>query len=379
MKRYLIIAGETSGDQHGGNLISAIKKSHHEKVEFWGIGGTTMHKVGLHQLEVIDNISIVGFSEALKKLPSMVVLLNRIIKFIEDMNPDGVILIDYPGFNLKLASKIKKKSPNTKIHFFISPQIWAWNEKRIKIIKNYIDQMIVIFPFEEPYYKKHGINVKYVGHPFLDHWKSREISMIRDNLGLPKNKKIIGVFPGSRTQELKTHLPIYIDAINKINKNTGDVFFALGLADGFIENDIRQQYDLNIKIISDNAIDLLECSDVAIATSGTVSLQATFVDTPCVVSYKLSRVSGFISKMLVKVPYISMTNIIANEMILPELTQSEVSANNIQLEVMRFINDQDYLQNVKKKMKKVTSEFLTKTNSIQNAAELIINIDDTKN
>jgi len=379
MNRYLIIAGETSGDQHGADLISAIKKLHSEKVEFWGIGGNQMHKVGLYQLETIDNISIVGFSEALKKLPSMSILLNRIIKFIEDINLDGIILIDYPGFNLKLASKIKKILPNIKINFFISPQVWAWNEKRINIIKKCVDQMIVIFPFEEPYYKKHGINAKYVGHPFLDHWKSREISEIKDGLGLPKDKKIIGIFPGSRSQELKKHLPVYIDAIKLINQKYNDVFFALGLADGFIENEIRQQYNVNIKIISNNPIDLLECSDVAMVTSGTVSLQATFMNTPCVVSYKLSRVSGYISKMLVKVPYISMTNIIADEMILPELTQSQVSAENLESEIMRFINNQEYLYNIKKQMKKVTSEFLTKTNSIKNAAKLILNSNDTKN
>jgi len=269
--------------------------------------------------------------------------------------------------------------PNIKINFFISPQVWAWNEKRINIIKKCVDQMIVIFPFEEPYYKKHGINAKYVGHPFLDHWKSREISEIKDGLGLPKDKKIIGIFPGSRSQELKKHLPVYIDAIKLINQKYNDVFFALGLADGFIENEIRQQYNVNIKIISNNPIDLLECSDVAMVTSGTVSLQATFMNTPCVVSYKLSRVSGYISKMLVKVPYISMTNIIADEMILPELTQSQVSAENLESEIMRFINNQEYLYNIKKQMKKVTSEFLTKTNSIKNAAKLILNSNDTKN
>ena len=380
MNRYIVIAGETSGDQHGGDLISEIKKIYNNNVSFWGIGGNQMRRAGLNQLEKIDNISVVGFSEAFKKIPSMSILLNRITKFVEDANPNGVILIDYPGFNLKLASRIKKKSPHTKINFFISPQVWAWNEKRINTIKKYVDQMIVIFPFEENYYKTHNINAKYVGHPFLDHWKSRKTSIIRDGLGLPKNKKVVGIFPGSRTQELKTHLPIYIDAVKKINKNRDDLVFALGLSDGFLEKDIRQQYDLlNIRVISDNPMGLLECSDVAMVTSGTISLQSTFMNTPCLVCYKLSKLSGYISKMLVKVPYISMTNIIGGEIILPELIQSQVNPENIKSEIVDFIDNKEYLQVVKNKLKKVTETFLTKTNSIKNAAALIVNPDNEKN
>ena len=151
MKRYVIIAGETSGDQYGGQLMCEINKISCESVEFWGIGGHDMLASGLNQIENINNMSVVGFSEALSKIPYMTILSKRITQFIYELKPSNVILIDYPGFNLNLAKKIKNQSPKTKINFFISPQIWAWNENRIKSIKKYVDQMIVIFQFEEKY------------------------------------------------------------------------------------------------------------------------------------------------------------------------------------------------------------------------------------
>ena len=168
MKRYVIIAGETSGDNYGSKLISEIRRTHNDKVEFWGIGGSKMVASGLNSLANIDNISVVGFSEVIKKLPALLRLLNRLALFINELNPDNIILIDFPGFNLKLAQKIKGKSKKLKITYFISPQIWAWNEGRIKNIKKYIDLMLVIFPFEKEYYKSKNINVYYIGHPFLD-------------------------------------------------------------------------------------------------------------------------------------------------------------------------------------------------------------------
>ena len=370
MKRYVLIAGETSGDQYGSQLMEALKKIDSES-EFWGIGGEDMIGSGLNQLENIHNMSVVGFSEALKKIPTMLNLANRLSQFISDVKPDRVILIDFPGFNLSLAKKIKRLSNETKIDFFISPQIWAWNEKRVKIIRKYINHMIVIFPFETSFYKKHGIKAHYVGHPYLDQWKPSTSKYLRKKLNLERSKKIVGIFPGSRSQELEVHLPIYLKVAEFLSKRE-NVKCVIGLAPGFDKLKIESQFNLgNIKIVDHEPLKLLECCDVALVTSGTISLQATFMNTPCVVAYKLSRLSGYLSKLLMKVQFISMTNIVANKSIIPEFVQKEVSVENLCSIISKLINDDEYYKKMKLEMSSVKEMFINKKNVINNAAKLI--------
>ena len=370
MKRYVLIAGETSGDQYGSQLMGALKKINPES-EFWGIGGEGMIDSGLNQFENIHNMSVVGFSEALKKIPKMLKLANRLSQFINEVKPDRVILIDFPGFNLSLAKKIKRLSPETKIDFFISPQVWAWNEGRVKIIKKYINQMIVIFPFETSFYKKHGIKAHYVGHPYLDQWRPSTTKHLRKKLNLENSKKIVGIFPGSRAQELKVHLPIYLKVAESLSSDK-NVKCVIGLAPGFDKLEIESQFNLgNVKIVDDEPLKLLECCDVALVTSGTISLQATFMKTPCVVAYKLSRLSGYLSNLLMKVNFISMTNIIANKSIIPEFIQKAVNVKNLNFIITKLLNDDEYYKKVKLEMGFVKETFVNKKNVINSAAKII--------
>ena len=314
MKRYIIIAGETSGDNYGSKLINAVRESHNNRVEFWGVGGPKMIASGLNSLESVDNVSVVGFSEVVKKIPRLSALLRRLALFISELNPDNIILIDFPGFNLSLAKRIRQKSnQQLKITYFISPQIWAWNEHRIKAVKKHIDMMLVIFPFEEEYYHKKNINVHYVGHPFLDDLSLGAHIGYKKNLGFSENKILIGIFPGSRSEEVERHLPIYLKSIHLFKKNFPDVECAIGLAPGFNKKYIQKKYNtLGVKIVDENPLLMLSCCDLALVTSGTISLEATFMNIPSIVSYKLSFFSWLISKVLIKTKYISITNIIAN-------------------------------------------------------------------
>ena len=370
MKRYVIIAGETSGDQYGGQLMNSIL-SLNDDVAFWGIGGQDMLDSGLNQFEDIHNMAVMGFSEAIRKIPSMSILGKRISRFICETKPHSVILIDFPGFNLNLAKKIKILSPSTRVDFFISPQIWAWNEQRINTIKKNVDNMIVILPFEKMFYSKHGIKAKYVGHPFLDNWKPSNKKLLKKKLNLSLKKKVVGIFPGSRKQELEKHFRIYLEVAQQLIKNK-NIECVVGLAPGFNEEEIRKLYNVsNIKIINKSPLWLLECCDAAIVTSGTISLQATFMNTPCIVAYKLSRLSGYISKLLIKVKYISITNIIANKHIIPELIQKDVNTNNLLLAINRLLNDANYCNSIKDEMKLVKNAFINKTNAMNNAATII--------
>ena len=372
MKRYIIIAGETSGDNYGQKLIQAIKKQQPEPIEFWGIGGPKMIASGLNSLEDVNNVSVVGFSEVIKKLPALSKLLNRLALFINELNPDNIILIDFPGFNLNLAKKIKKNSQN-KLHvtYFISPQVWAWNERRINHIKKYINTMLVIFPFEEKYYKKKNISSHYVGHPFLDDLKCKLYSSSKKDLGFDENKKLIGVFPGSRSEEVKQHLPIYLDAVHQFQQKNPNTECALGLAPGFDKSKIEQQYDIRkITVFDKNQLLMLGCCDVALVTSGTISLEATFMNIPTIVSYRLSYISWIISKILLKTKYISITNIMHNSMVVPELIQHNVTSKNIIKHLTQILYE-DNLK-IKNTLKEVQDLFLQKHNAINSAANHII-------
>ena len=380
MKRYIIISGETSGDIYGSSLMKMIQKNHSEKVSFWGIGGDKMKGEGLYPLDDMDNISVVGFTEIIKKIPSIINLLNRISKFSNDIKPHGLILIDFPGFNINLAKRLKKKMKvQFPIIYFISPQIWAWNKGRIKSIKKYIDKMLVIFPFEEAFYKQYDIDAKYVGHPFLDEWIPSDKNKIKQDLGLDVNKKLVGIFPGSRSIEIKKHLPIYIKSIKHIKSIDSNCEFVLGLAPSFDKKLIKQNYNMkNIKIVDQNPLQLLECSDVAIVTSGTISLQASLMGVPCVVGYKLSFLSWILSKILIKVKYISMTNIVSNEIIISELIQYKMTPKNIAREVNILLNNDTHYDEISKKLLNVKNIFLNKKNAIESASKIIESVSNEK-
>tara|TARA_B100001540_G_scaffold328_1_gene361 strand:+ start:58 stop:1203 length:1146 start_codon:yes stop_codon:yes gene_type:complete len=381
MKRYIIISGETSGDIYGSSLMKMMKKNHSNQVAFWGIGGKSMLNEGLVPLDLSDNISVVGFTEILKKIPSIHRLMNRLLQFIDEVKPDGLILIDFPGFNIRLAKKLKQKLKiKFPIIYFISPQIWAWNEGRVHLIKKYIDKMLVIFPFEEKFYKKYNIDATYLGHPFLDDWVPSDSKQIKNQLGFNINKKLISIFPGSRIIEIQKHLPTYIDAINHLKKQNGNYEFALGLAPSFDKQMIRNNYNMkNIKIVDEEPLKLLECSELAIVTSGTISLQASLMGTPCIVGYKLSFLSWIISQMLIKIKYISMTNIIANKIVIPEYIQYHMTYENITNEANKLLKDDTYYNSVVTELEKVKNIFLNKKNVMKNAANIIHDICNEKN
>ena len=223
-----IIAGEESADNHGATLMKAML-SQNPNLKFSGIGGNKMISVGLKSIENIEKLAVMGFVEVIKHLVFFHNLTKRILVEIDICKPQQIILIDYPGFNLRLAKKIKKQF-NIPITYYISPQIWAWKEKRIEIIRKYVDQMLVIFPFEENWYKKRGIEVKFVGHPIFDEWMPTSKENLCDELTLKLNTPVVTLYPGSRKQEVNRHLPILLQAAYQLRAENMDIQFILGVA-----------------------------------------------------------------------------------------------------------------------------------------------------
>ena len=368
---YFIIAGEESADNHGATLMKAML-SKNPNLKFRGIGGNKMISAGLVSIENIEKLAVMGFVEVIKHLVFFHNLGKRILVEIDVCKPQQIILIDYPGFNLRLAKKIKKKF-NITITYYISPQIWAWKEKRIEIIRKYVDQMLVIFPFEENWYRKRGIEAKFVGHPIFDEWTPSSKENLCNELTLKSNTPIVTLYPGSREQEVNRHLPILLQAAYQLRAENMDIQFILGVAKyiNFENWDVPEW----IYVEKQYPQKALECADLALVASGTSTVEAAVFGTPMIIIYKMSLLSWWLSKKLVKVPYVGMVNIIAGSMIMPEILQAEATASKIYKTAQEIIGSS-------KKMTQMKSDLLNVKNllkgreNIQSAAKYILDMSD---
>ena len=340
-----ILAGEPSGDEYGAQLMKNIAKET-QNVNFIGIGGPLMEQQGLKSMAPLQKMSVMGFFEIIKTLPFFIKLEKDILKLIVEQKPDKIILIDYPGLNLRLAAKIKSRI-KTQIFYYISPQIWAWKEKRIEIIKKYIDKMIVIFEFEKIWYQKRGVDAEYVGHPFLDIWDKNKTDNLIQKYKIDQTQPILTLFPGSRKQELKKHLQLFIDVALKLKDNIPNLQILLGLHP---EIQLTHQIDQQIIIINDEPLKALELANVAIVASGTATLQSAILNTPTVVVYKMNILSWFLTKRMIKVKYASMANIIAEEEVFPEYLQTEATIQNLYQATHKMFNNDNYKQKLIEKI-----------------------------
>ena len=366
---FFIMGAEQSADNHGAVLMQAIRQFNPE-VKFIGIGGKNMIAAGLQSLEDISKLAIMGFVEIIKHIYFFWKLTNRILDVIKKTNPDQIILIDYPGFNLRLAKKIKKKF-NIPITYYISPQIWAWRENRIKIIQKYIDQMLVIFPFEQIWYKERGVQAQFVGHPIFDEWIPNNRLDLCNILQVNPDKPIIALYPGSRKQELNRHLILFLKVAEKIKNKNKETQFILGLA---------PELDLSpfsiprwIKVENKYPQKALECADFSLVASGTATLEAAVFGTPMVIAYKMSSLSWQLSKLLVKAEYAGMVNIIAGKKIIPEYIQKKATIKALSKECLNIINNQDRYKKMKKELKNV-KDILKGGSASKKAAEYILSL-----
>jgi lipid-A-disaccharide synthase len=334
--KYYIIAGEASGDLHGGNLIREIKNIDTQaEIKFWG--GDNMAKQAGEPVKHIKELAFMGFIEVLMNLRTILKNIKFCKKSILDFKPDTLILIDYPGFNMRIAEWAKKEGIN--IQYYISPQIWAWKQKRGYKLKRDCDKMYVILPFEEKFYKeKFDWEVEFVGHPLLDaidnfqkEAKSKE-SFLQEN-GI-EDKKIIALLPGSRKQEVKIKLPEMLKAISIYEGFEFVIAGAPTLEEAFYKSLIGNQ---NIKIIYNKTYDLLNNSHAALVTSGTATLETALFKVPEVVCYKGSAISYQIAKRLISIDYISLVNLIMEKEVVKELIQYEMNVKNIREELDKIL------------------------------------------
>lgn len=333
--RYYVIAGEASGDLHGSNLMKAMLQEQPEcDFRFWG--GDEMSRVGGTRVKHIKELAFMGFVEVLMNLRTILGNMKFCKNDILQYKPDALILIDYPGFNLRIAEWAHEQG--FRVIYYISPQVWAWKQNRVHTIKKVVDEMYVILPFEKGFYKQFNIDVTYVGHPLLDaieNYKAQvsEINFIERN-GL-KNTPVIAILPGSRKQEVKKKLPIMLQAVKELKGYQVIVAGAPSLDASFYQP-FLQEYS-NVSIVHAQTYDLLSTAEAAIVTSGTATLETALFEVPEVVCYIGSPISYLIAKQLIKIKFISLVNLIMDREVVKELIQKECNPASIREELNRLV------------------------------------------
>lgn len=338
---YYIISGEASGDLHGANLIKAIKKlDKAASFRFWG--GDLMAAEAGTPIKHYKELAFMGFIEVIMNLPTILKNISFCKKDIRANRPDAVILIDYPGFNLRIAKAVK--GMGIKVFYYISPSIWAWKQSRVHLIKKVVDRMFVILPFEKAFYKKFDVDVDYVGHPLLDAIEKRDNSeerksALRREMNLDDQNMVL-LLPGSRKQEINAMLPIMLEQ----SKSFPNFQFVIGAAPGLdlsIFDNFIKTYP-KVKIVVNRTYDLLQLAHAALVTSGTATLETALFKVPEVVCYKGSFISYQIAKRLVKVKYISLVNLIMDREVVKELIQEDLNEKLLKAELGKLLEDNAY-------------------------------------
>ncbi|MEO6833544.1 MAG: lipid-A-disaccharide synthase [Chitinophagaceae bacterium] len=336
--RYYIIAGEASGDLHGSRLIKALRqKDKSAEIRAWG--GDKMQEAGATLVKHYRDLAFMGFLEVVKHLGTILRNIDFCKKDISEFKPDVLILIDYPGFNLRIAKWAH--SQNLKVVYYISPQVWAWKEGRIKDIKKYVDKMLVILPFEEEFYKKWKYEVSFVGHPLLE---AIDEELAEEAIPLNTEKPIVALLPGSRAQEIGKKLPLMLEVAKGFPDYQFVVAGAPSQPDELYEELIGK---VPVILLRNDTYNLLRQAHAAIVTSGTATLETALFGLPEVVVYKGNPVSFWLAKKLVKVPFVSLVNLIMGREIVKELLQTDFNKKTLNEELNRLLNDFKYREEMK--------------------------------
>ncbi len=350
MKIY-VVSGEASGDLHASNLVKEFQKIHTGD-QFRGMGGDLLAAQGMEIVQHIKDTNFMGFWEVIKNLYKIYKIMKAIQEDIISWQPDVVILVDYPGFNLRLAKFLKKKG--IRVFYYISPQVWAWKKGRVKQIKEYVEKMFVILPFEKEFYKNEGLAVEYVGHPFLDAIlpiKGKENNLRKEcKLG---DKPIIAMLPGSRPQEISRMLPIMLAVKSTFPQFQ---FVVAGAPNQPNDTYLKIMGENTVPVIPNKTYELLNISSFALVTSGTATLETALLGIPEVVCYKGSALSFYIAKKIVDIKYISLVNLVLDKECVKELIQNDFDKNHLATELTKLIFDNHYRENIITEYKLLTEK-----------------------
>jgi lipid-A-disaccharide synthase len=370
-KKVLLVAGEVSGDLHGSYLVEAIHRIDPE-IQFFGVGGEGLRRVGMRLLLHSQSLSVVGITEVFVKLRSIFKAFRTLKRSLERERPDLVILIDFPEFNLRLAKIAHRKG--IPILYYISPQIWAWRPERVKLIARVVKKMVVLFPFEVPLYEAAGVDVEWVGHPLLDIVKptlSKEMAF--QQFGLDRRRRTIGLLPGSRIHEIERLLPSLLASAHLLQKEIPDLQFVIPLAPGIPKATLScrmNHISVPVKVVEGFTYDVMNLCELLITASGTATLEGAILGKPMIIIYKVSFASYWVGRALIQVDHIGLANLVAEKEIAPELIQKDVNPPRIVEEAFRILRDPLLSRKITESMGEVRSK-LGEPGAAQRAARIV--------
>lgn len=371
-RKVMIVTGEASGDLHGANLIKAAKEVS-PGMEFFGVGGQEMRSAGCEVLIPGEELAVMGIVEVLGHFPVIWRSFQRLKKILHGPErPDALVLIDFPEFNLRLAKQAKKAG--VPVLYYVSPQVWAWRRGRVRKIANVVDRLAAIFPFEPDLYRGLNIEVTYVGHPLLDEVREPcDKDEFLESLNVPLEKKIVGLFPGSRRSEIDYMLDTLLEAGKEILREEPDTHFLVPLASTLKREELQQKLDssgLPASLVSAEVYDTINACDAILSVSGTVTLQIAMVGTPLAIFYKMAPLTYLIGRMLVKVDHIGLANIVAGKQVAKEFIQEEASPESLAEEIVSILRDSSYRKSLKTGLAEVQEKMGTPGCSVR-VAEML--------
>ena len=372
-KKIMIIAGEASGDLYGGQLVKALFEKD-PNLEIFGVGGDNMKSAGMELFYHVDQMAIIGFIEVVKHFRFIKNVFYHLLAVLKKRKPDIVVLIDYPGFNLRFAKKAKKHG--AKIFYFIAPQVWAWGQGRAPKMAKYIDKMGVIFDFEVPFFSKFGLDTEFVGHPLVEKLKTVKTRQeFFNDETLDMEKPLLGLFPGSRKQEIEKLLPAMLQTAQTIKSKHPNIQVAVSKAPTISLQHLNQFLNTfpDVKIISGETYDLMKYSSAAIVTSGTATLEMACWHTPYIIIYRVSTLSYLIGKKVIKIKNIGLANVVAGKELVKEFIQHDAVPEKMAPEVEKLLFDAKYREDLVSSLKTINQK-LGSAGAIKRTSEIIINM-----
>ena len=372
MKKIFILTGEPSGDKLASTVVAKLKQDHPD-IEYLSLGGSYLNSCGVKSIYDLKEITYIGFTSVILNILKIRNKINLTVKKIIEFNPDILLSVDSPDFTLRVAEKVKKINPNIKTIHYVAPQVWAWREGRIRKFKKFLDHILLLFNFEKKYFDKENIKNTFVGHPLLEN----KVNTKSDLSNLIKNdKKIISLFAGSRISETNILLPILLDFIKLMNERFNQYYFIFHSTDSnkdLIKDEIKKNNFVNVDVVSNESIksQILSKSIFAVVKSGTISLEICNLKIPSIIIYKMNFINFLIVKLLVKVKFANIINIINQKEIIPELIQNECNSKEIFKSVVYFLKNPELMEKQINEVSNTLNEIKSNTSSSAEASAVV--------
>ena len=371
--KVLISAGEASGDLYAAALVDALRR-HRPDIEFFGCAGPRMQKAGVRPVVDAHSLAVVGLVEVITHIPRIYGENRKLLLAARTERPDLAILTDSPDFHLRVARRLKRVG--IPVFYLVAPQVWAWRKSRLPLMRRVIDKLLCIFPFEPRFFARHGIDATYIGHPLTRLVKpSASRAELRRRLEIPEGTPLIALLPGSRTGEAERHLPVLLDAVERLRAAAKpSPRFILAVPPGTVSpgSKFRERISsASIQLVEGKTWDVLVCADVALAASGTVTIEACLLGTPMVTFYRVNSLSWWMGKALVRVPFYSMVNLVAERRIVPELIQDQMTAENLAQEALVLLENDDKREGMRRNLAEVAQKLWGPEDPLELAASLV--------